>query len=59
MKKSYPLRIEESLFLKLQHIAAENSRSLNKEMEFLIKNAIASYEATHDEIVIDLDEPYK
>lgn len=41
----YPLRIEEELMEKLKIIAEENSRSVNKEIEHLIKKAIKEYES--------------
>ncbi|MBD9075333.1 Arc family DNA-binding protein [bacterium] len=36
----YPLRIEEELMTELKKIAEKNSRSVNKEVEFLIKKRI-------------------
>ena len=40
----YPLRIDEELMDKLKTMAEENSRSVNKEIEYLIKKAINEYE---------------
>lgn len=40
----YPLRIDEELMDKLKRIADEHSRSVNKEIEFLIKEAVREYE---------------
>ena len=36
----YPLRIDEELMEALKKLADEHSRSVNKEIEFLIKKAI-------------------
>ena len=36
----YPLRIDEELMEELKKLADEHSRSVNKEIEFLIKEAI-------------------
>ena len=36
----YPLRIDEELMEELKKLADEHSRSVNKEIEFLIKKAI-------------------
>lgn len=46
----YPLRIDIGLMDKLKFIAAENGRSVNKEIEFLIKDAIRRFEAQNGEI---------
>ena len=39
-KKIFPLRIDEELMKKLKEISENNSRSINKEIEFLIKKHI-------------------
>lgn len=36
----YPLRIDEDLMEELKILADENSRSVNKEIEYLIKEAV-------------------
>ena len=36
----YPLRIDEELMEELKKLAEEHSRSVNKEIEYLIKEAI-------------------
>ena len=41
----YPLRIEEELMTELKKIAEKNSRSVNKEVEFLIKKRIEEYKS--------------
>lgn len=42
--KSYPLRIEPEIIERLKKLAEENSRSLNKEIEFALKQYIKSCE---------------
>lgn len=46
----YPLRVEKSIMDKFKVIAAENGRSVNKEIEILMKQAIAAYESQHGAI---------
>lgn len=48
----YPLRIDRTTMEKFKVIAAENGRSVNKEIEFLIKSAIAEYEESNGAIDI-------
>ncbi len=40
----YPLRIDKELMEKLKYIANENSRSVNREIEFAIKKLVKEYE---------------
>lgn len=46
----YPLRIDSDVMQKAKFIANENGRSLNKEIEFLLKKNIAEYEAEFGQI---------
>lgn len=41
----YPLRVDSSIMEKFKVIAAENGRSVNKELEFLMKAAIRKYKS--------------
>ena len=41
----YPLRIDEELMDELKEMAEAHSRSVNKEIEFLIKEAVKKYKA--------------
>ena len=41
----YPLRIDEDLMEELKEMADAHSRSVNKEIEFLIKEAVKKYKA--------------
>lgn len=47
---NFPLRLDDALREKLRYIAEENSRSLNKEIEFLVKQHVTAYEKEHGEI---------
>jgi hypothetical protein len=47
---AYPLRIDKDTMAKMRVVAAVNGRSLNKEIEFCLKQVIAAYEAQHGEI---------
>lgn len=49
---NFPLRLEDSLREKLRYIASQNSRSLNREIEFLVKQHISNYEKEHGEIPV-------
>lgn len=40
MKTTYPLRIDEELMEELRYLAKEHVRSVNKEIEYLIKEAV-------------------
>lgn len=51
----YTLRIDENLLMKLHYIADYEGRSANKEIEYLIKNHIKSFEAEHGKIDINKD----
>ncbi len=51
----YPLRIDKIILEKLKHIAKENGRSLNKEIEFILKNIISNYEKENGDIPISQD----
>ena len=49
-KNPYPLRIDDDLMEKIRIVAKENGRSVNKEIEILVKIAIQEYESVHGEI---------
>lgn len=51
----YPLRIEKTLMEKFKIIASENGRSVNKEIENLIKISVKEYEQNHG--LIELQDP--
>lgn len=41
---AYPLRIDKSVMDKFKVIAKNNGRSVNKEIEFILKNVVSAYE---------------
>ena len=49
---NFPLRLDDALREKLRYIAEENSRSLNKEIAFLVKQYVVNYEKEHGEIIL-------
>lgn len=48
----YPLRIDKTVMHKTKVIAAINGRSVNKEIEFRLKEAIVAYEKEHGPILL-------
>ena len=48
----YPLRVDKPIMEKFKVIAANNGRSVNKEIEMLMKQVIFDYERTHGSIDI-------
>lgn len=53
----YPLRVSEPTFSKLKIVAKRNDRSLNGQIENVLKNFIAEYEKQFGEILLqDQDE---
>lgn len=52
VKASYPLRLDEDIMEKLKVVADLNSRSLNKQLEFIVKNYLLEYENTNGKIVL-------
>lgn len=55
----YPLRIEKKLMRKFKIVASDNGRSVNKEIETLIKSAVKQYESEHGTIDVDTDDLYQ
>lgn len=51
----YPLRVDKTLMEKFKVLASNNGRSVNKEIEFLMKQAIARYENENGTIHSDFD----
>lgn len=53
----YPLRIDKTIMQKIKIIAAHSGRSVNKEIEFQLKEVISAYEKEHGPIPLpDLSE---
>ena len=48
----YPLRVDRSLMDKFKVVASSNGRSVNKEIEMLMKQAVLSYEQINGSIEI-------
>ena len=51
----FSLRISEELLEKIKFIASNNKRSANKEIEFILENAVKDYEKQNGEIYIPND----
>ncbi len=51
-ENAYPLRIDKGSMEKLRVIAKKHSRSVNKEIEFLVNCYIETYEKEHGEIAV-------
>ena len=51
----YPLRVDKGLMEKFKVVAKENGRSVNKEIEQLIKDVVRQYEKEHGEIIVNHD----
>ncbi len=49
----YPLRLNAELSKKLKHLAQADGRSFNKEVEFILKQFMAQYEAEHGPVSIE------
>ena len=52
----FTLRIDQQTLEKLRYIADNNFRTVNKELEMIIKAHIAAYETKNGEIKVDLPE---
>jgi len=51
--KTYPLRIDNTLRLKVEYIAKKEDRKIIQQYERIIKAYIAEYEASHGEIKVE------
>lgn len=49
-KRAFTMRMQYDNFEKIKHIAEANKRSIAMQIEYLIENCIAEYEATHGPI---------
>lgn len=52
-QNAYPLRVDSEIMNKFKIIAGENGRSVNKEIEALMKAAIKRFEAENGTILVD------
>ncbi len=48
----YPLRVDRTLMEKFKVLASANGRSVNKEVEFLMKQAVQHYENENGAIAV-------
>ena len=53
------IRFEPEVLYKITHIAKQNVRSLNAQLEFLAKECIKEYESINGEIPVDDEKIYK
>ena len=52
----YPLRIDKKVMEKIKLIAKLSGRSVNKEIEYQLRQAILSYEASHGPLPIEEEQ---
>ena len=52
----YSLRIEPGLMEKLRVVAKDHGRSVNKEIEMLVREHVAAYEAEKGEVKLDTEQ---
>lgn len=52
---AYPLRLDETLSLKVKELAKLNDRTYRGQIENILKSYVASYEAEHGELKADRD----
>lgn len=48
----YPLRIEKEVMDQIRVLAKENGRSINKQIEYSLKQYLAAYEQDHGPIAV-------
>ena len=53
---AYPLRLDPILSEKIKWLAKENDRSFKGQIENILKQFVASYEAVHGEIIVSDEE---
>jgi hypothetical protein len=51
--KTYPLRIDNELRLKVEYIAKIEDRKISQQYERIIKNFISTYEDEHGELIVN------
>ena len=49
---NFPLRLEDDVREKLRFLANKNCRSLNREIEYVVRQYIEEYEKEHGEILL-------
>ena len=53
------VRFEPELLYKISHVAKQNKRSLNAQLEYLAQLSVEEYERENGEIPVDENELYK
>lgn len=53
---TFNLRLQDELDYKIKHIAKNEQRSKNKEIEYILTEYVKKYEANNGKIIINLDE---
>ena len=53
------IRFEPELLYKITHVARENKRSLNAQLEFLAQSCVREFESANGEIPIDDEKLYR
>lgn len=53
------IRFEPELLYKISHVAKENKRSLNAQLEYLAQNCVKEFEAINGSIPVDEEKLYK
>lgn len=53
---NYPLRLDEQLMEKLKVVSSKNSRSVNKQIEFLVTQCVEQFEKDNGIIQTNLDD---
>ena len=53
------IRFEPELLYKITHVAKENKRSLNAQLEFLAQNCVREFETTNGQIPVDEEKLYR
>lgn len=52
-RKTFTLRLEESMLSKLGYISAQNKRSINNQIEVLLEEFIADFEKDNGDIPLE------
>lgn len=53
------IRFEPELLYKIAHVAKDNKRSLNAQLEYLAQQCVKEYEAANGAIPVDEEELYQ
>lgn len=53
------IRFDPELLYKIAHVAKDNKRSLNAQLEYLAQSCVKEYEAANGPILVDEEELYR